>query len=315
MKKKEKKEKEVKEVKEKKNYFKMMFGGFNLTWKRLIIFAVIAGVYTAIMALLPITYDTSFRDIAIMFEWWILMGIIIISNSKSPLDSALKCFVFFLISQPLVYLVQVPFSSMGWGLFGYYRYWFIVTLLTFPMGFIGYYINKRNWLSALILLPMLVFLAYLGLGYFSSTVDNFPHHLLSCISCFGMIIIIVLCMLDDLKLRLASFGIVIASIIVCLIMAGGINNDEYETYRTLESFDIELNGTVLVSSFTATGKGEVTINNVDDGNHIVKLFGRKKEIYEFTITDESNMSYNFKYYFDKSNNIVQLDYLGGEVNE
>ena len=133
MKKKEEKEKEVKEVKEKKNYFKMMFGGFNLTWKRLIIFAVIAGVYTAIMALLPITYDTSFRDIAIMFEWWILMGIIIISNSKSPLDSALKCFVFFLISQPLVYLVQVPFSSMGWGLFGYYRYWFIVTLLTFPI--------------------------------------------------------------------------------------------------------------------------------------------------------------------------------------
>ncbi len=310
-----KKEKEVKEVKEKKNYFKMMFGGINLTWKRLIIFAVIAGVYTAIMALLPITYDTSFRDIAIMLEWWILMGIIIISNSKSPLDSALKCFVFFLISQPLVYLVQVPFSSMGWGLFGYYRYWFIVTLFTFPMGFIGYYINKRNWLSALILLPMLVFLAYLGLGYFSSAVDNFPHHLLSCISCFGMIIIIVLCMLDDLKLRLATFGVVIVSLIVCLIMAGGINNGEYESYRTLEEFDIELNGTVLVSSFTATGKGEVTINNVDDTTHIVRLFGRKKEIYEFTITDESNMSYNFKYYFDKSNNIVQLDYLGGEVNE
>lgn len=37
-------------------------------------------------------------------------------NSKDPLDSALKTFVFFLISQPLVYLVQVSFSEMGWGL-------------------------------------------------------------------------------------------------------------------------------------------------------------------------------------------------------
>lgn len=85
----------------------------NLTWKKLIIFAVVAGVYTAIMAILPFTKETSFRDIAIMFEWWIFFGIIIITNSKSPLDSGLKCFVFFLISQPLVYLLQVPFSSMG----------------------------------------------------------------------------------------------------------------------------------------------------------------------------------------------------------
>ena len=84
---------------------KKLFGGINLTWKKLIIFAIIAGTYTAVMALLPITRDTSFRDIAIYFEWWILFGIIIISNSKSPLDSALKCFVFFLISQPLIYLV------------------------------------------------------------------------------------------------------------------------------------------------------------------------------------------------------------------
>ena len=62
------------------------------------------------MALIPITADTSFRDIAIKFECWILFGIIIICNSKNPKDSALKCFVFFLISQPLVYLIQVPLS-------------------------------------------------------------------------------------------------------------------------------------------------------------------------------------------------------------
>ena len=184
-------------------FMKKLFGGIDLTWKKLIIFAIIAGAYTAVMAMLPITKDTSFRDIAVMFEWWILFGIIIISNSKSPLDSALKCFVFFLISQPLVYLIQVPFSDMGWSLFGYYRYWFYWTLATIPMGFIGYFINKKNWLSVLILSPMLVILVFLGLGYINSAIESFPHHLLSGIACFLMIIVVVLNLFDKKKLKLA----------------------------------------------------------------------------------------------------------------
>lgn len=85
------------------------------------------------MALLPITANTSFRDISVSFEVWILFGIIIIMNSSSAKDSALKCFVFFLISQPIVYLIQVPFSDMGFEIFGYYKYWFIWTILIIPM--------------------------------------------------------------------------------------------------------------------------------------------------------------------------------------
>ncbi len=38
---------------------KKLFGGINLTWKKLIVFAVIAGIYTAVMALIPITKNTS----------------------------------------------------------------------------------------------------------------------------------------------------------------------------------------------------------------------------------------------------------------
>ena len=81
---------------------KKLFGQLNLTWPKLVIFAVIAGVWTGAMAALPFTKDTSFADISISFEWWVLFGILIIVNSQSPVDSALKCFVFFLISQPLV---------------------------------------------------------------------------------------------------------------------------------------------------------------------------------------------------------------------
>ena len=121
---------------------KKLFGEINLTWKKLIIFSIIAGVYTGVMAMLPIAENTSLDDISISFEVWILFGILIIMNSKSAKDSALKCFVFFLISQPLVYLVQVPFSNLGWGILNYYRNWIVWTMLTIPMGFIGYYMKK-----------------------------------------------------------------------------------------------------------------------------------------------------------------------------
>ncbi len=74
---------------------KRLFGGIDLTWKKLIVCAVIAGVYTGIAAMLPFTRDTSFRDISISFERWVLFGVLIIMNSRSNIDSALKCFVFF----------------------------------------------------------------------------------------------------------------------------------------------------------------------------------------------------------------------------
>ena len=75
---------------------KKIFGGINLTWPKVIIMAIIVGIYTAVMALLPVANDTSFSDLKVTFEVWIFFGIFIIMNSKSALDSALKCFVFFL---------------------------------------------------------------------------------------------------------------------------------------------------------------------------------------------------------------------------
>ena len=112
-----------------------LFGGIDLTWKKLIIFAIIAGIYTAIMAMLPIAKDTSFSDLTARFEVWILFGILIIMNSKSAKDSAMKCFVFFLISQPLVYLVQDVINHSNLFI-TYYRYWFMWTIATIPMGFV-----------------------------------------------------------------------------------------------------------------------------------------------------------------------------------
>lgn len=61
---------------------------------------------------------------------------------RQPLICAAKVFVFFLISQPLIYLFQVPFSQDGRGLFRYYPFWFKWTIATIPMAFIGWYIKR-----------------------------------------------------------------------------------------------------------------------------------------------------------------------------
>lgn len=162
---------------------KKLFGGINLTWSKLIIAAVIAGVITAVIAIIPALHYTSFIGITVTFEVWILFGILIIMNSKSNLDAGLKCFVFFLISQPLVYLIQVPFSSMGWQLFGYYRYWFMWTLLCFPMGFVGYWMKKDKWWGYLILLPMIALTAMSYAGYFSDFLFYMPRFILLSLFC------------------------------------------------------------------------------------------------------------------------------------
>ena len=62
---------------------KKLFGGINLTWTKLIVFAAIAGVYTGVMAVLPAAKNTSFADISITFEWWVLFAMIIIMNCAS----------------------------------------------------------------------------------------------------------------------------------------------------------------------------------------------------------------------------------------
>lgn len=286
---------------------KKLFGGIDLTWKKLIIFAILAGVYTAAMAIIPITKDTSFRDISITFEWWILFGILIICNSKSNLDSALKCFVFFLISQPLVYLLQVPFSWLGWQIFDYYRYWFIWTLACLPMGYIGYYIKKNNILSMIILLPMLCWLAYQGISYFGASLDNFPHHLLSFIFCIASIVVITLNVFDKKNLKVITLSIVAIFIAALVVIEGGLFSNKYETYKTLDSLDINFVGDIRITSYSGTKKGNVEVVTSNEEFHTIKVSGEQNGEYRFTIKDDSNKEYRFKYSYNDETKSVELE--------
>ena len=236
---------------------KKLFGGLNLTWPKLIIFAILAGIYTAVMALLPQTNGTSFDTIAVTFEVWILFGIIIIMNSKSNKDAALKCFVFFLISQPLVYLIQVPFSHLGWKIFVYYKYWFIWTICCLPMGYIGYYMKKNKWWSYIILFPMILLTAYSYATYLSELQFTFPKYLLIVIFCGVMMIIYPIFIFDNKKIK--KYGTIISVIIIILTSVLALNYKKvYSTEVLSNDEEHPFNDTAKVS-LQDTTCGDVSI--------------------------------------------------------
>ena len=290
-----------------KKNLKKLFGGIELTWSKLVIFAFIMGAYTALMALL-VPDGNSFHDIAVTPEWWVLPAILIIANCKKPLEAALKTFVFFLISQPLVYLIQVPFNSMGWGLFGYYPYWLKITLLTFPGAFIGWYIKKDKWYSSLILSVMTVYLAVTGVAYISELVEHFPNHLISIIYCFAVIPVFVFGILKNKKSRIIALVITIIVAITYAVFAVNASTP-YETYNNVVFKENNINfiGEPFVSYWAGSNKGNVEIIKYEEGYNL-KISGSSTSKYYFDISDDEN-EYHFEYYFDKDQQTVVVNKL------
>lgn len=190
---------------------KKLFGDVNLTWTKIIIMAVVIGLYTGASLLIPITRDTSFSDLGATFEVWIFFGIFIIMNSKTPKESALKCFIFFLISQPIIYFVQDIIE--GTNLFQtYYKTWFIWTFLCLPMGYIGHYLKKDKLWGLLILSPMILLLGFQYEYYLDKILFAFPRHLLTLLFCVITAIAYPLTIFNNKKIKI--IGVIISAIIL-----------------------------------------------------------------------------------------------------
>lgn len=240
---------------------KKIFGGIDLNWKKVIIYAVIVGVYTALMAIIPQVRFTSLNTITATLEVWIFLGILIIMNSKSNMDSALKCLVFFLISQPLIYLLQVPFSWQGWNLFGYYKFWLLLTVLCFPMGYIGYYIKKDKWWGYLILFPMILITAYSYYTYLTYFSFYYPKYILISIFCAVAMIVYPNMLFSNKTVKIT--GTVISSLLIIGITVIVILNPyKYSTeiLSTVDNKDITNEYKVYLKD---SKYGDVSIKYVD----------------------------------------------------
>ena len=260
---------------------KKYFGEFDMTWPRVLLLALVTSVWTAAMAAIPLLNDTSFEDISVTFEWWFLFAVFIIVNCKTWWEASLKCFVFFLVSQPLIYLFQVPFASLGWGLFGYYRYWFIITLLTLPGAAIAYQLKRKNWLSVAVLCVATGYLAIQSAMYFHSAALRFPRHLLSAVFCLALAVFFVLVLLDEKKQRIAALAIPLivfaAAMVWNFLPVGGsmtgLTLSEGEWTYTIDDTSI--------ADITVEDGNDFTITGKKNGSAIV----------DFTNTDGTVQSY------------------------
>ncbi len=197
----------------------------NLTWLKVILFAIITGVYTGVVMIIPFLKNTSFHDIGISYEWWVIFAVIIVVNSKKSWEAMLKCFVFFLISQPLVYLVEIVSGNlslnMGWNY--YYHIWLPMPFLTLPGGFVASFCHKQNILAGVILGLGNTIQAVLAIAYFGMAIKSFPFHLLSGLVCVGSIIIMSLFIQKETKNRLIAIliPIVLTAVILILLKVTG----------------------------------------------------------------------------------------------
>ena len=270
-----------------------VYGGIDMKWWKVIVFAAAAAVLTSVFLILPIFQNTSFVQVGSSFEAWIFFAVILMANCKTPMESALKTFVFFLISQPLIYLLQVPFSWQGWALFGYYKTWFIWTLLTLPMAFVGWYIRKRNWLSLLILSPVLVFLTLNYVNAFLFTTRHFPRLLVMALFCLGQVVLYLYVFTEKLRQRLAGFFVPLAVVILLLLFQpkadfGFVTFLPDDPVLTEEAVAISGNTDFAVISVSSTGKDSMIHVNA-------KGYGST----EFTIRDgEKEYRYVLEIYED-----------------
>lgn len=161
---------------------KKLFGGFHISWPQVIVFAVVAGAYTGIANQLPMLANTSFSDLAVTYECWVLFAVIVAVNCEKPLEAALKTFAFFAISQPVVFLVELPTLGASLAL-SYLKAWLIPIALTFPGGVLAYYMKSGGWLGTLITAVADAFLGIFVAYYEPEMATSFPRHLLTLIIC------------------------------------------------------------------------------------------------------------------------------------
>ncbi len=168
---------------------KRLYGQLNMRWLTVFLFAAVTGIYTGAVMSFDALKDTSFQDIGISYEWWVIFAVIIVVNCRKSWEAMLKCFVFFLLSQPLVYATEILLGTlapdMAWHYYG--SIWLPMTFLMLPGGFIAYYCKKQNMLGAVVLGLGNTIQAVLGVHYFAQAFLSFPHHLLSGIVCAASI--------------------------------------------------------------------------------------------------------------------------------
>ena len=259
---------------------KKLFGEVNMTWLKVIILALASAIFTAIMMMIPALKESSFQDIGITLDAWFVLAIFIIVNCKKWWEASLKTFVFFLISQPLIYLIQIVFGPEGWELFAFYKNWIVLTLLTIPGAAIAYLVKKQNILSVLILSVATGFLGYASIPYIKSVISDFPHHLLSAIFCIASVVILILSLVEKKGLKILAFSLVAVVMIGTFIYTNRASSYEASLGDGNWSYTIENDS---IASAEIEGD-KLIIKSKHDGNTYIYANNDLGEKIEYYVT-------------------------------
>lgn len=191
-----------------------LFFGIRPTWGRVLLFAVITSILTAAVLRIPGLNDTSIAQLGVTLECWFLFALLIIMNCETALEAGVKTFVFFLVGQPLIYLIQVPFYFDGWNIFRFYPRWGVMTLLTFPGAMLAWYVKKDRPWSGLILSVATGYLSVSCVAYFRACVRRFPYGLAAGLFCGVFAVALIFVLLKNRKARLLCGGITLLAALI-----------------------------------------------------------------------------------------------------
>lgn len=278
---------------------KKMFGEFKLTWKFLILFSITIGLLVGIINEIPFLYNTSFRDIAIVLDMWIVLAIFIIINSKSAKEAMSKCFIFFLISQPIIYLIEVIIETLFNNkifidtLILYFKNfyigadWFKLTILTIPGAFIAYQIKKDNILSALILSVATSYLSFRGINVIiNSITNNFPYHILNGILCLFFAYSLIFLIFKNKKNKLISIILTSIGLLVGIILFLIPKNTP-----PMIDLDISLDNKKEIIEYKISDESIVKATLTEDGKSLIVSSSTNIGTATITIIDEDNNEY------------------------
>ena len=71
---------EKEKEKEKKSILDRLYGGLNMSWPAVTVFAAVTAVLTAAFLIIPVFKRTSFERMGVYLEAWIFFAVIIMAN-------------------------------------------------------------------------------------------------------------------------------------------------------------------------------------------------------------------------------------------
>lgn len=268
----------------------------NMTWAKTIVFALVCGVATGIIMQVPALENTSIRNMGVTMEFWIFAGMIVALNCKKWWEAGLKTFVFFLISQPLVYLVMWPVYQCF--PLNYYMYWFYWTLASFACGCAAWYIKKGNVISVIILLAVCGLLCFHGADFLYKTLVNGQHQLLAALFCFAQVVLYLVALLPTTAKKLIC-GVVCAAatgaFLVLVFMSGPAS-----------SAAMPLEGANTCTAFVEN-ENIVEVETTSDSSVTFKAKGYGTTTVTFTFPAGSTQRYEVT--VERSTNSIQIDPL------